>query len=82
MEDKNFTVDMEAYLYNTTNLYTNGNVGIDFNFEGGYDAYNWSQEKKFGTDKDENAKYSLYAYQQSKLITKQLQSCSICSSWC
>ena len=48
MEDKNFTVDMEAYLYNTTNLYTNGNVGIDFNFEGGYDAYNWSQEKKFG----------------------------------
>ena len=60
-KDKNFTVDMEAYLYNTTNLYTNGNVGIDFNFEGGYDAYNWSQEKKFGTDKDENAKYSLYA---------------------
>ncbi|WP_462350526.1 major outer membrane protein FomA [Fusobacterium varium] len=61
LKDKNFTVDMEAYLYNTTNLYTNGNVGIDFNFEGGYDAYNWSQEKKFGTDKDENAKYSLYA---------------------
>ena len=60
-KDKNFTVDMEAYLYNTTNLYTNGNVTVDFNFEGGYDAYNWSQEKKFGTDKDENAKYSLYA---------------------
>ena len=49
MEDKNFTVDVEAYLRNTTNLYTNGKVSIDFNFEGGYDQYNWSQEKKFGT---------------------------------
>ncbi len=48
-EDKNFTVDVEAYIYNTTNLYTNGNVSVDFNFEGGYDAYKWSQEKKFGT---------------------------------
>ena len=36
-EDKNFTVDMEAYIYNTTNLYTNGNVSLDFKFEGGYD---------------------------------------------
>ena len=68
-EDKNFTVDMEAYLYNTTNLYTNGNVSVDFNFEGGYDAYNWSQEKKFGTKIDgkygeagtDDAAYSLYA---------------------
>ena len=60
-KDKNFTVDMEAYLYNTTNLYTNGNVTVDFNFEGGYDAYKWSQEKKYGTDKDENAQYELYA---------------------
>ena len=75
-EDKNFTVDVEAYIYNTTNLYTNGNVSVDFNFEGGYDAYNWSQEKKFGTKHiadnmvegykgagvgTENAKYSVYA---------------------
>ena len=70
-KDKNFTVDVEAYIYNTTNLYTNGNVSVDFNFEGGYDAYSWSQEKKFGTAKwddkneaasgTENAKYSLYA---------------------
>ena len=51
-EDKNFTVDVEAYLYNTTNLYTNGKVSVDFNFEGGYDAYNWSQEKKFGAPRD------------------------------
>lgn len=72
-EDKNFTVDMEAYIYNTTNLYTNGNYSVDFGFEGGYDAYQWSQEKKFGTPKytgsatvddavgTQNAKYSLYA---------------------
>ena len=72
-EDKNFTVDMEAYIYNTTNLYTNGNYSVDFGFEGGYDAYSWSQEKKFGTpvytgsatEDDavgtQNAKYSLYA---------------------
>lgn len=60
-EDKNFTVDMEAYIYNTTNLYTNGNYSVDFGFEGGYDAYQWSQEKKFGASKTENAKYSLYA---------------------
>ena len=74
-EDKNFTVDVEAYIYNTTNLYTNGNVSVDFNFEGGYDQYNWSKEKKFGTkhmDKKiegytgdgvgrNNAKYSVYA---------------------
>ena len=51
-EDKNFTVDVEAYIYNTTNLYTNGKVSVDFNFEGGYDAYNWSQEKKFGAPRD------------------------------
>ena len=61
LKDKNFTVDMEAYLYNTTNLYTNGNVSVDFNFEGGYDAYNWSQEKKFGESKTDDAAYSLYA---------------------
>ncbi|MFR4479279.1 MAG: hypothetical protein ACLT41_07780 [Fusobacterium sp.] len=58
MDDKNFTVDVEAYIYNITNLYTNGNVTVDFNFEGGYDAYSWSQEKKFGAPRgDENSKY-------------------------
>ncbi|MCB8564264.1 major outer membrane protein FomA [Fusobacterium ulcerans] len=57
MEDKNFTVDVEAYIYNTTNLYTNGNVSVDFNFEGGYDAYNWSQEKKFGAPRRDGGRY-------------------------
>ncbi|RGJ30893.1 major outer membrane protein FomA [Fusobacterium varium] len=63
-KDKNFTIDMEAYLRNTTNLYTNGNLGIDFVFEGGYDQYNWSQEKAFvnSRGKQEDAKYSLYAW--------------------
>ena len=67
IEDKNFTLDMEFYIYNTTNLYTNGNFSVDFGFEGGYDPYTWSQEKKFGT-KDgineygsDDSKYDLYA---------------------
>jgi len=63
-EDKNFTVDMEAYIYNTTNLYTNGNVSLDFKFEGGYDPYSWSQEKEYSlTTNEESADktYSLYA---------------------
>ena len=67
LEDKNFTIDMEFYIYNTTNLYTNGNFSLDFGFEGGYDPYTWSQEKKFGTSDDDtklgtdDSKYSLYA---------------------
>ena len=48
MKDKNFTVDVEAYLYHTLPLYQNDKLSITFNNEGGYDAYNWSQEKKFG----------------------------------
>ena len=48
-DDKEFTVDVEFYIYNTTNLYTNGNFSVDFVFEGGYDAYKWSDHKKFGT---------------------------------
>ena len=67
MEDKNFTLDMEAYIYNTTNLYTNGDVTVDFNFEGGYDPYTWSKEKMFATSGYLNSygyddeSYSLYA---------------------
>ena len=50
-EDTNFTVDVEAYIYNTTNLYTSadGKVSVDFNFEGGLDPYKWSAENKFGS---------------------------------
>lgn len=65
-KDKNFTIDVEAYLYNTTNLYTSSDEKfmLDFVFEGGYDQYNWSQHKAFGTEVDasQNSSYSLYAY--------------------
>ena len=36
---------MEAYLYNTTNLYTNDKFDIDFYFEGGYDPITGIQRK-------------------------------------
>lgn len=39
LEDQNFTVDVEWYLYNTTNLYTNGKYSVDFVFEGGLESY-------------------------------------------
>lgn len=61
LKDKNFTVDVEAYIYNTTNLYSEGKVSVDFNFEGGYDQYNWSKEEQFGSRNDLDEKYSLYA---------------------
>ena len=60
IKDKNFTIDVEAYIYNTTNLYTNGDVTVDFNFEGGYDDYSWSQYKKYGA-LDQKQDYELYA---------------------
>ena len=34
-KDKNFTLDMEAYIYNYTKLYENGNFALGFYFEGG-----------------------------------------------
>lgn len=69
-EDKNFTVDVEAYIYNTQNLYKVGNLVVDFNFEGGYDPATYSQHKKFYTpglgnetalvNKSDRFGYSLY----------------------
>ena len=58
--DDNFNAYVEAYLYNTTNLYTNGNYAVDFVFEGGLDGYDWSQEKIYGSSSHDS--YSLYAY--------------------
>ena len=60
-EDKNFTLDMEAYIYNYTPIYTNGNFSMNVYFEGGYDDYSYSQEKQFGNSKDDHSDYSLYA---------------------
>jgi len=59
--DDNFDVYVEAYLYNTTNLYTNGNYGVDFVFEGGLDGYKWSQERIL-TKTTGHDTYSLYAF--------------------
>ena len=58
--DDNFNAYVEFYLYNTTNLYANGNYAVDFVFEGGVDGYDWSQEKKYGSSSHDT--YSLYAY--------------------
>lgn len=57
---ENFDVYAEWYLYNTANLYTNGNYSVDFKFETGVDGYRWSREKAFGADKDQHSKYALY----------------------
>ena len=59
-EDKNFTVDVEAYLYHSLPLYSNDKLSIAFNNEGGYDAYNWSKEKTFGETKKGHSQYSVY----------------------
>lgn len=61
MKDKNFDAYVEWYLYNTTNLYTNGKYSVDFGFEGGVDGYSWSKEKAFGTNLDQHNNYALYA---------------------
>lgn len=65
-KDKDFTIDVEVYLYNVTNLYTSSNEKfmLDFVFEGGYDQYNWSQYKLYGHENEnsQKASYSLYAY--------------------
>ncbi len=78
--DDNFGVDVEAYLYNTTNLYSNGKLNVDFYFEGGLDPYSWNSEnvlaREYRTnnfDKSdagligktyEDTKYNLYAWPQ------------------
>ena len=47
-KDKNFVVEVEAYIYNTINLYKDSTWTFDFNFEGGFDPYTFSQNKLFG----------------------------------
>ena len=73
----NTSLTMEAYLYNTTNLYANDDVSVDFYFEGGFDPYKWNSEKiqrtlKVGAANKTNAanynyyhnSYQVYAYPQ------------------
>ena len=63
--DKKYDLNLgvEAYLYNTTNLYKNGNFGLDFIFEGGYDEYTIHKDKvvKNLAKNYERREYSLYA---------------------
>lgn len=66
-----FKTAVEAYIYNTTNLYTDGNLSLDFNFEGGYDPYSWKKVKHEGTAKT----YSLYmtpSFQVNYQVTPNL----------
>ena len=62
----NTSLTMEAYLYNTTNLYANDDVSVDFYFEGGFDPYKWNSEKiqrtlKVGAaNKTDAANYNYY----------------------
>lgn len=59
-EDKNFTVDVEAYLYHSLPLYQNDKLSVAFNNEGGYDTYSWSQEKEFDAKTNKESDHSNY----------------------
>src|SRR3712207_4102414 len=63
MKDKEFYMEMEAYLYNSTALYKNGKFDLSFEFEGGYDPYTFHQYKLV-TNRNKTSErrdYSLYA---------------------
>ncbi|MDK4501135.1 hypothetical protein MWG03_02170 [Fusobacterium necrophorum] len=64
-KDKEFYMEMEAYLYNSTSLYKNGKFGVNFEFEGGYDPYTFHQYKLVKATrnghKNERRAYELYA---------------------
>ncbi|MGL5123488.1 MAG: FomA family porin-like outer membrane protein [Fusobacteriaceae bacterium] len=62
-EKKEFVATWEFYLYNTVALYAGDNYKIDFNFEGGYDAYTVRQYKRvdlIGKTIADKENYSLY----------------------
>ena len=66
-DDKNFQIDMELYLTNNVNLYTNGKHAIDFTVDMGYDPYTWSENDKVYGGKidrvksEDDVEYKLYA---------------------
>ena len=45
-DDENLTFDMELYLTNLTNLYTNGKHQIDFTLDSGFDDFTWSENRQ------------------------------------
>lgn len=49
-DDKNFDIWIEAYLYNSVELYRKNNFSLKFGFEGGMEAYGiYSHYRKYGT---------------------------------
>ncbi len=64
-KNKEFYMEMEAYLKNSTELYKNGKFGVSFEFEGGYDPYTFHQYKLVEATRaghrDGKRAYELYA---------------------
>ncbi|MDR1835352.1 MAG: hypothetical protein LBQ96_06065 [Fusobacteriaceae bacterium] len=71
---KNFTADVELYLYNTTKLVDlSDKLSLSFYFEGGFDPYSHSNRKIFASDMghpDATDGYTLYALPALRLDYK------------
>ncbi|RXZ70071.1 hypothetical protein EPT53_05105 [Fusobacterium necrophorum] len=66
LKEKKRALDMDVTLTlsNSVNLYTQDKFALDFNFEGGYDAYKFHQYRSYDKDKKKagaKRSYSLYA---------------------
>ncbi|MGL6130473.1 MAG: FomA family porin-like outer membrane protein [Fusobacteriaceae bacterium] len=62
-KNEEFVAEVELYLYKTVGLYSNNKTSVDFNLEGGYDAYSFNQYDRYSlTEKTtaEKNSYSLY----------------------
>ncbi len=67
-KDKEFQIVWESYLYKTFDLYKADKYNFTLNFEGGYDAYSFSQYGRYSKNEEtgietfaEKNSYSLYA---------------------
>lgn len=57
----NLTTEITALIHKTVNLYTAENLVVNFNFKGGYDTYDLSQHRQYGTTGTSYGSYTLYA---------------------